>query len=171
LIRSGELLVNVVFTEFVFKLLLQVLLCQLLIGVLLDEDGLLQVVHNLKDKDQLLLLDQLRGLQVGPDDLSALDLQLIHLEFALLVNAISNQEQIGLHSVDLLLHCGLELLKGVLGVAVGCRLLLETLIERVDFFFDVLVEVEADVNALALVQLEHVNDHLIESGALGVIFE
>jgi hypothetical protein len=56
-------------------------------------------------------------------------------------------------------------------VAVGSWLLLETFVEAVDLFFDALVEVETDVNALPLIQLEHVDDHLIESGALGVVFE
>lgn len=61
-IRSCEVLLDVVFTELVFQLLLEMLLGQLLICILFDQDCLLKVVHYLEDQDQLLLTSQFHAL-------------------------------------------------------------------------------------------------------------
>lgn len=56
-IRSREVFLDVVFAELVLELLLQVLLSQFFIRILLDQNGLLQIVHYLQNQDQLLLTD------------------------------------------------------------------------------------------------------------------
>lgn len=94
------------------------LLREFLIRVLLYQDGFFEVIHDLKDKDQLFFFGQLCALQVRSDDLLSLSLELVHLVLSVLVHAFSDQEEIGLHAVDFLLHCSLELPEGVLGVGI-----------------------------------------------------
>jgi hypothetical protein len=145
------------------------LLGQLFIRILLDEDGLFQIVHNLQDQDQLLLTNQLHPLEVGSDYLTTPVLQLPHLVLPVLINALADHEETALHAVHFLLHCGLELLEGVLRV--GIWLLLEAFKEAVHLLLDALEEEVGDVDALALLKLEYVQDHLIQSRALAVVLQ
>ena len=114
---------------------------ELLIRILLYKDRLLEVIHDLQDKDQLFFFAQLCTLKVRSDDLLPLTLQLVHLVLSILVHAFSDQEKVGLHTVDFLLDCHLEFSEGVLGVGIRWGFFLETFEEGVDFFFYAFEEV------------------------------
>jgi len=66
------------------------LLGQLLIGILLDQNRLLEVVYYLQDQDHLLLASELHSLQVAADYIPAVMVQIVHFELTLLVYALAD---------------------------------------------------------------------------------
>lgn len=120
---------------------------QLLVGVFLDEDRLLQVVHDLQHQDQFLLAGYPDALQIASDDLASTHFQLIHLELPVLVHGLPDQKHTRTHSFKLLIDCRPELPEGFLGVS----LLLERVRKTIQFFLDVLEEVVRDVDAPVLI--------------------
>lgn len=68
---SRKLLLDVVLTELVLELLLEMLLCQFLVGVLLDQNGLLEIIHNLKNQYHFLLTPKFHSLEVASNNLAS----------------------------------------------------------------------------------------------------